>query len=127
MILIIGALLGFISIAFGACAEHGLRVTVSEEHFHLLMTAVRYNQIHAMVITALGLATLNRGKLADMPTLRLSALLFIIGTILFSFSIYFSIVFNIPSLVNVTPVGGTTIMVAWLLLLITGILVKKRI
>jgi uncharacterized membrane protein YgdD (TMEM256/DUF423 family) len=37
MILIWGALWGFISVAFGACAEHGLREAVTDEHFRFLM------------------------------------------------------------------------------------------
>lgn len=126
MILIIGALLGFISIAFDAYAEHSLGVTLSEEHFRLLMTAVRYHQIHVIVIAAIGLATLNGSKLADIRTLRLSGTLFIVGTLLFSFSIYLSILLDIPGLVDMTPIGGITIIVAWLSLMVTGILIKKR-
>lgn len=127
MILIWGALLGFISIAFGAYAEHGLRATVSEEHFRFLMTAIRYNQLHAVVIVAIGLALLKCSKLENIPALRWSGVLFIIGTLLFSLSIYLSVSLNIPNLMYLTPVGGMTIMTAWLLLLVAGIWVKKQI
>ena len=126
MILICGAFLGFISVAFGAYAEHGLREAVTEEQFRFLMTAVRYNQVHAVVISAIGLVLLNGGKLANLPALRWSGVLFIIGTILFSFSIYISVSFDMPALVNVTPTGGMTIMAAWLLLLLTGILANRK-
>jgi uncharacterized membrane protein YgdD (TMEM256/DUF423 family) len=127
MILIAGALLGFVSVAFGAYAEHGLREAVTEEHFRFLMTAVRYNQVHAVVIAAIGLALLNGGKLSNIPALRWSGMLFILGTVLFSFSIYLSVSLDIPALVNVTPIGGMTIMAAWLLFLLTGVLAKKKI
>ena len=126
MMLIWGALLGFISVAFGAYAEHGLREAVTDEHFRFLMTAVRYNQLHAVVIAAIGLALLNGGKLANIPALRWTGLLFIIGTVFFSFSIYLSVSFDMPGLVNITPIGGMTIMTAWLMLLVTGVLAKKR-
>jgi uncharacterized membrane protein YgdD (TMEM256/DUF423 family) len=126
MILILGALLGFISVAFSAFAEHGLRQGVTEEHFRFLMTAVRYNQIHASVISAIGLALLGSQKLSAILALRCSAVLFIIGTVLFSFSIYASVSLDIPGLVNVTPVGGLTIMTAWLLLVISGVLAGKQ-
>lgn len=127
MILIWGALLGFISVAFGAYAEHGLRESVTDEHFRFLMTAVRYNQIHAVVIAAIGLALLNGGKLSNIPAFKWSGLLFIIGTVLFSFSIYLSVSLDIPDLVNITPVGGMTIMVAWLMLIVTGVLARRNI
>ena len=127
MILIFGTLLGFISVAFGAYAEHGLREAVTEEHFRFLMTAIRYNQVHAVVITAIGLALSNGGKLLNIPALRWSGLLFIIGTVLFSFSIYLSVSLDIPSFVNITPIGGITIMAAWLMLAVTGILASKKL
>jgi uncharacterized membrane protein YgdD (TMEM256/DUF423 family) len=127
MILIWGALLGFISVAFGAYAEHGLREVVTDEHFRFLMTAVRYNQVHAVVIAAIGLVLLNGGKLANIPALRWSGLLFIIGTVLFSFSIYLSVSLDMPGLVNITPIGGMTIMAAWLMLLVVGVLARKKL
>ena len=127
MILMWGALLGFISVAFGAFAEHGLRDAVTDEHFRFLMTALRYNQVHAVVIAGVGMTLLNDGPLASIPTLRWSGMLFIIGTFLFSFSIYLSVSLDIPALVNVTPLGGMTMMAAWLLLAVTGVLARKRI
>ena len=125
MILICGALLGFIAVAFGAFAEHGLREGITDEHFRFLMTAVRYNQVHAVIISAIGLVLLNGGKFATISAVKWSGLVFIIGTVLFSFSIYFSVSLDLPSLVNITPVGGMTIMAAWLLLLIAGLMAKK--
>ncbi|HBZ19434.1 MAG TPA: DUF423 domain-containing protein [Betaproteobacteria bacterium] len=120
MILLFGALLGFISVAFGAYAEHGLRETITEEHFRFLMTAVRYNQIHAVTAVVVGFGLLNGGQTGRSPLLRWSGYLFIIGTILFSLSIYTSVTFDIPRLVNITPIGGITIMIAWLLLTLYG-------
>ena len=125
MILIFGSLLGFVSVAFGAFAEHGLRENISEEHFRFLMTAVRYNQIHAVVVTAIGIALINGGKIATIPFFKLSGLTFAIGTALFSFSIYLSVWLNLPGLLNITPIGGVTIMISWLLLLLTGLSILK--
>ena len=127
MILVFGALLGFISVAFGAFAEHGLRENITDEGFRFLMTAVRYNQVHAVVISSIGLVMLSGTQLAGISTLKWSGVLFIIGTVLFSFSIYLSVSLSIPTLVNVTPIGGMTIMGAWLLLLGSGVLARKMI
>ena len=127
MILISGALLGFIAIAFGAFAEHGLREDIADEQFRFLMTALRYNQVHAVVITAIGLVLLNDGKLANILALRWSGLLFIIGTMLFSFSIYAFVTLKLPSLLNIIPIGGVTIMAAWILLLATGVMAKRKL
>ncbi|NRB33120.1 MAG: DUF423 domain-containing protein [Rhizobiaceae bacterium] len=126
MILALGAALGFISVAFGAFAEHALRETVTDEHFRYLMTAVRYNQVHAVMAAAIGLALLTGQHSAYFGVLRWSGVLFIIGTMLFSFSIYLSVSFDIPTLVYLTPVGGMTIMVAWFCLLVAGVFAAKK-
>jgi uncharacterized membrane protein YgdD (TMEM256/DUF423 family) len=126
MILSTGAILGFISVMFGAFAEHGLKANISDEHFRFLMTAIRYNQIHAVMISAIGLAFLSNSKLAEIRLLKLSAMLFIIGTILFSFSIYLSVTFQIESLIFFTPFGGMTIMLAWILLCAATIKLGKK-
>ena len=126
MVLILGALLGFVSVAFGAYAEHGLREVVSDENFSFLMTAVRYNQVHSAVIITLGFVMLQKGTLATMPTLRWSSILFVVGTMLFSFSVYLSVSFDIPKLLYATPIGGVTIMFSWLLLVLTGILLRNK-
>ena len=126
MILIVGAVFGFISVAFGAFAEHQLRESVSEESFRFLMTAIRYNQVNAVLISAIGIALLSSDRLGNMPLLKWSGLIFIIGTALFSFSIYLSVSLKIPDLVYITPIGGVTIMAAWLLLIAAGWLEWKR-
>ena len=113
MILIVGALLGFFSVAFGAYSEHGLRPKVSDEEFRMLMTAIRYNQVHALMISVLGLITLPSSFL-NIHLFRRSGFLFILGTILFSFSIYTSVGLQIPSLLYLTPIGGITLMISWL-------------
>ena len=126
MILLVGGILGFISVAFGAYAEHGLKESISEEHFRFLMTAIRYNQVHAVVVTAIGLGIASGVLPLQSLLIRWSGILFILGTALFSFSIYLSVVLAIPQLVNITPIGGTIIMLAWILIAISGYKVLHR-
>ena len=74
MILIIGALLGFFSVAFGAYSEHGLRPKVSDEEFRMLMTAIRYNQINSLMISVLGLFTLLKSGFSNIYLFKRSGL-----------------------------------------------------
>ena len=120
MILLIGALFGFFSVAFGAYSEHGLRPVVSEEEFRMLMTAIRYNQVNSVIICAIGLILMVPNGFPRVPFLKWSGILFIVGTVLFSFSIYLSVGLQIASLVYVTPVGGITLMLSWLLLAVAA-------
>ncbi len=120
MILVWGALFGFISVAFGAYSEHNLRETVSDEQFRSLMTAVRYNQVNAVIICAIGLALHLAGKLSQIRPLKWSAQSFVIGTILFSFGIYLWVLLDVQALRYLAPIGGIVTMIAWVLLLAAG-------
>lgn len=116
MIVMISAILGLLSVALGAYAEHGLREHITEDQFHVFMTALRYNQIHAAVATAIGLTALNGGAFKDVAALTWSGILFIAGILLFSGSIYASVLLDMPELTSIAPAGGMTLMGAWLLL-----------
>ena len=120
MILLVGALFGFFSVAFGAYSEHGLRPVVNEEEFRMLMTAIRYNQVNSVIISVIGLILLVPNGFTRVSFLKWSGILFIVGTVLFCFSIYLSVGLQIPSLVYVTPVGGITLMLSWLLLAVAA-------
>ena len=125
MILIVGAILGFFSVFFGAYSEHSLREIVSEEHFRQLMTGIRYNQVNSVLICAIGIANLSKIQVFESRLFQVVGYLFILGTLLFCFSIYASITFGLPSLVYLTPFGGITIMISWISLLVFGILTLK--
>ena len=125
MILIIGAILRFFSVFFGAYSEHSLRAIVSEEHFRQLMTGIRYNQVNSVLICAIGIANLSKIQVFESRLFQVVGYLFILGTLLFCFSIYASITFGLPNLVYLTPFGGITIMISWISLLVFGILTLK--
>ena len=126
MILVTGAVLGFFSVFFGAYSEHSLREVVSEEHFRQLMTGIRYNQVNSVIISAIGIANLSGIPAFENRLFRIAGYMFIAGTILFSFSIYASITFEIPKLVYFTPVGGVTIMISWIALLVFGVIARRN-
>ena len=125
MILVMGSLLGFFSVAFGAFSEHVLRLGVSEEQFRFLGTALRYNQVNAVVVVAIGFALLFPARV-DTRALRWSGQLFIVATILFSFSIYASVATGLEEILYATPIGGIVNMVAWAMLAKAGFSALKR-
>ena len=125
MFLFFGALLGFVSVAFGAFAAHGLNDVVSDASLNSLAVAINYNQINAVVISAIGLAQIANPKIMNMSLLNWSASLFIIGTGLFSFSVYLSVVFESPDLTSLMPFGGMMIIAAWLLTAYVGLAIAR--
>jgi len=113
-ILLIAAILGFVSVAFGAYSEHGLRPKVDAETFRSVMTAVRYNQIYSALLFALGLLFY-----ADIPSEAISRLYYVaggftLGCVLFCFSIYLWAYTGIKALSYAAPFGGILFMLSWL-------------
>lgn len=118
--LILAGLLGLLSVGVGAISEHLIRPDVDAEYFRYLMTAVRYNQVHAVALLglafglALPLATETRGRL------QIAAWLMAVGTVLFSVSIYLGVALDVIEITYLTPVGGTLLMLAWLAVVWAG-------
>lgn len=99
--------LATISGAFGA---HALQGTLSPERLDVYETAVRYQFFHALGLLAIGLAA----RAVDAPMLRWSAILVVVGIVLFSGSIY-ALSFGAPRLLGiVTPVGGVALIAGWI-------------
>src|SRR6476660_5878469 len=78
------AVLGMLSVALGAFAAHSLRDSVSERAVATFETAVRYQMYHVFALLAVGIL------FKDFPsnTMRWAGRCFIIGTVLFSGSLY---------------------------------------
>ncbi len=113
-VLLVGAFLGFLSVVIGALSEHLLQHQVSQEVWRWVMTAIRYHQIGAVTITAIGLAL----SVTAQPSTRLTRAAWVLsaGTVLFSFSIYAAAASGFEPLTYITPFGGITLMVGWGLL-----------
>ena len=122
--LIVGSFLGAISVAFGAYSEHSLKPVITEEQFRFLITAIRYNQIHAIIIIITAIVHTNN-SVQSRKIMKWVGRTFIAGTICFSFSIYLSVLTGINEITYLTPVGGLTLIFAWILLGIAGIQLKK--
>jgi uncharacterized membrane protein YgdD (TMEM256/DUF423 family) len=116
-VLLVGALLGALSIAMGAFVEHSLRPFITNDTFTLLMTAIKLQQTHAVLISVIGITLFMQLRSRIAKRLAKAAWLFTCGTVLFSFSIYFSTLLNIKSLMVVAPVGGSILLLGWIWLI----------
>lgn len=123
--LIIGSLLAGVAVVLGAFGAHGLKKIVAPEAVASFQTGVQYQMYHAFALLILGILFERFGG----NMLQLSGVLFIIGVLLFSGSIYLAtglIATNkdVPTFVRlITPLGGLAFIAGWLLLLIG--LIKK--
>lgn len=113
------AILGALAVALGAFGAHALRNQVPADSLVTWRTAVDYQFWHALAV--LGLAAF-AGRLADAADsairrpLRIAAVAFVVGIVLFSGSLY-ALVLGAPRWIGaITPIGGVALIAAWLAL-----------
>ncbi len=113
-----GSASAFLAVALGAFGAHGLRNILAADALAIFETGVRYQMYHALALLAVGLLTAVRGS---SGTLTASGWLFVIGTIIFSGSLYLLSVTGIRWLGAITPLGGVCFLVAWALLVVSAL------
>ena len=116
--LLIGAIEGFLGVAFGAFAAHGLRSRLSPEMLAVFETGVRYQMYHAFAVLIVAAAI---GRIGDARLLTVAGWAFIAGTILFSGSLYVLALTGITTLGAVTPFGGLLFLIGWGALILFGL------
>ena len=112
--LFLAAINGALAVVAGAFAAHGLKARLDADALSVFETGARYHMYHAL---AMGLAaqTANgqAGRGPAAPFARMAAVLFLVGIILFSGSLYLlaltgNVVWGI-----VTPIGGVAFLAGW--------------
>lgn len=101
-----------IAIAIGAFGAHGLKSIVTSEMLTVYNTGVEYHFYNTLGLFVLSLIINFKPNSKKLIT---SAWLIVIGMIIFSFSLYALVIFNMPILGAITPIGGTLLIIAWLL------------
>ncbi|WP_296316241.1 DUF423 domain-containing protein [Winogradskyella sp. UBA3174] len=119
-----GAILGVLGISLGAFAAHGLEKLVDANAIKSFETGVRYQIYHAFLLLILG-----GTSFVSQKSKNIIFYLVIIGLILFSGSIYGLATnelsrFDFKNIALITPIGGLSLIIAWLVMLI-GILKLK--
>jgi uncharacterized membrane protein YgdD (TMEM256/DUF423 family) len=99
-------------VAAGAFGAHGLRERIPQESLLVFETAARHQMYHALALLAVAW-TVTRWP-GTLP--RLAGWLFVLGTILFSGSLYTLALTGIGWLGVITPVGGVALLAGWLCL-----------
>ncbi len=112
----------FIAIACGAFGAHALKQSLSAEMLAIWQTAVHYQMIHGLAM--LGLVAL--WQRYDQKRLGQTALLFLIGTVIFSGSLYLLAFTGIKWLGAITPIGGVAFLGGWIALLFTALASKPE-
>ena len=108
---------GFVAVAMGAFAAHGLQARLTPQALNWIETAAHYEAIHALAL--LGVATLSDRSAG--VALRIAGWGFLAGTVLFSGSLYLMGLTGWRGLAVVTPFGGLSFLIGWAGLLAYGL------
>lgn len=113
----IGSLYGLLAVVFGAFGAHALKKKFSEDQLKSFETGVKYQMYHAILLLVLGF---NLNLITSLEKYMIYC--FVIGTFLFSFSIYGLCLSasngkKLKFLGPITPIGGLLLVIGWALLL----------
>lgn len=107
--LLVAAVAGFLAVALGAFAAHGLRNVLSAEYLTVFQTGVHYQMVHALALLAVGMLL----QKSPARSLRIAAWSFTLGILLFSGSLYALTLSGVRSLGMITPFGGVAFLIGW--------------
>jgi uncharacterized membrane protein YgdD (TMEM256/DUF423 family) len=104
----LAAIAGFLAVALGAFGAHSLKATLLQnDTLAVWQTGALYHLVHAVVLLLLA----QRSSIPRWPFI-----LFGIGIVIFSGSLYLLAVTNIKILGAITPIGGLCFLAGWLML-----------
>ncbi len=115
--LIVGAVYGLLSVVLGAFGAHALKKIISVEKLQSFETGVRYQMYAALFLLIIGYILK-----FETGTERWISILMIVGTFLFSVSIYLLSMSdawgtNFKFLGPITPLGGLLMIISWAMLI----------
>jgi len=115
--IIISAISGFTAVAIGAFGAHGVREKLSAEMIEVYKTGVFYQFIHTIVLLILSLTSFFNTKI--------SSIFFLLGIILFSFSLYIYSTSGERIFAMITPVGGLCFLIGWIWIIVEAIRAQR--
>lgn len=111
-IAIAGALNALLAIVLGAFLAHALDTILSESMRAVFNTAVDYHTWHAL---ALILLALSYSHIENKRLILTSALLMMLGIVLFCGSLYLLAISGLTKLGIITPFGGVSFILSWII------------
>jgi uncharacterized membrane protein YgdD (TMEM256/DUF423 family) len=107
---------GALGVAAGAFGSHGLEDRLDARALDIWQTAVQYEMYHA-------LALLGTAWVADQVSstaVTVAGICFIVGTLIFSGTLYVLALTGIRWLGAITPIGGVSLIAGWIALFVAA-------
>ncbi|WP_187274251.1 DUF423 domain-containing protein [Paenibacillus sp. N3.4] len=118
LFILLGSLNAFLSVALGAFGAHYLKQKLTADKLEVFHTGVQYHMIHAIGLIVIALLA---EKLGNSSLVNASGWAIFIGIILFSGSLYALSLTGLKFFGPITPLGGVSFLVGWVLLAIAAL------
>lgn len=111
-------LIGALSVAMGAFGAHALKGHLPENAVNIFETGVRYQFYHVFALLATGILYQNFPN----TFIKWAGILFILGIVIFSGSLYLLTIIKGTALIGydwvgaITPLGGLSFILGWIFL-----------
>jgi len=120
-----GILNCLISVLLGAFAAHSLQNIIDTKAISTFQIGVRYQFYHGLALLLCAIYF----KIEDKKFIKIAGILFLLGIVLFSGSLYllaFNKVIDLPShlIGPLTPIGGVLFIAGWVCLLFNNFKIK---
>ncbi|HET6344032.1 MAG TPA: DUF423 domain-containing protein [Myxococcota bacterium] len=102
---------GFLAVGVGAFGAHALKDKLTPDLMAIYQTGVQYHLVHAVALFGAGLLA---SKAPEPGPAVWAGWAFVVGTVLFSGSLYALALTGVRSLGAVTPLGGLAFLAGWL-------------
>lgn len=113
IVLILAAMAGFSGVALGAFGAHGLKESLQPHQLNWWAIAVQYHLVHAVVLLGVAAWLQVSPNASCSRWLRRTAMMMVLGLLLFSGSLYTMALTDMRALGMVTPFGGLSWLMGW--------------
>lgn len=111
--LLLAAVLGFLAVALGAMAAHGLKPYLDARAQNWFQLATTYQMTHSLAILAVALTWVDKNRWFAGAVAGWT-----VGILLFAGSLYAMALTGNTGLAWITPIGGTSFLLGWLALFV---------
>ena len=118
LFLILGACSAALGVAAGAFGAHALRARVEPRLLEVFETGARYQMYHAFALIAAAWVVSRAMPGQGMATV--AGWCFMVGTVLFSGSLYAMTFTGVRALGAITPLGGVAFIAGWICLAVAA-------
>ena len=111
----LGSLLMFLGVVLSAFGAHALKTKIAPEYMDVYKTAIFYHLIHALALFIVAWLTTQSTDIK----VQYAGLLFIVGIVLFSGTLYAISITGFKWLGMITPLGGLAFLTGWAFLFLS--------